>query len=111
MKNMKNKTIINVHYQYGGHKLSFQKEVDLLFAPFYGLWFDDSDGDIENIIRFETDDYKRTTIMYENKTNQFNVDVRINLRQHITSESFDDIIYMFKETGWIITNYSDRIFG
>lgn len=103
------RTIINVNYHYGAYKLAFEKEFELTFVPFYGLWFDDSNDDVDNIIIFETNDNKTTTIMYENKTNDFSVDVRIIWKFPITTESLDNIVEQFTITDWKTTQYSDKI--
>ena len=56
------KTIIYVTYRYGGWYLSFKKEIELPFTPFYGLGLM---FEKEHSFHITNDKYTTSTIYYD----------------------------------------------
>lgn len=101
------KVDIKMCYNYGAWELRFQKTFDLPFAPFYGLCLDDSNGDIENHINLETNDYCKTTIIYCLETQQFDIYIRNMWKYAVSIETLDDLIHIYNSSGWLRTDTED----
>ncbi len=100
-------TLIHVSFNYGGWSISFKKNFNLPFAPFYGLRLLFNENE-ERVLVFDNNDYCTTLIDYNTISERFEVDVRNVWKQPVRDDVVDDILkeYAFW-TRTDITNIDD----
>ena len=94
------KTKVYVSFNYGGWHLSFKKDFDLEFTPFYDLSLMDLNDEYENIVEFKNNDYCQTIIFYDVNKKEFEVDVRWLWKEPVRDDTIDDTIERFFKSGW-----------
>ena len=95
------KTAVWVSYNYGGWSLVFKKDFTLPFTPFFGMSiFEKNDSGVENDIRFDTNDYCKTTIQYKSKDNSFYLEARNVWKYPVMDGVIDEIIDTFNKMKW-----------
>jgi hypothetical protein len=95
------KTEIWISFNYGGWNLVFSKKFELRFVPFFGLQLTETvNGDYENEIKLNNNDYTITTIDYNINNDQFDIDIRNHWKYPVSDETIDDTIKNFKLHSW-----------
>ena len=94
---MMHKVEIWENYHFGGWTLSFMKEIELPFVPFYGLVINDHTDDHEHDIELVTHDYCRTRIDWSLQKQKFSVDVRHVWKHPVRDDVVDEVLEIHKE--------------
>ena len=101
------KTEICVRFCYGAYEISFKKNFNFPFTPFYGLRLVEEDKGIENIVELITHNYQTTTIYYYPGGNKLSVEVRHVWKNPARDDVVDDIIKTFRWFRWTRTDITD----
>ena len=101
------KTIVELDYSYGYLSITFVKEFQFNFAPFYDLVIFEKNEEYEFINELVNTKYTKTIISINVIENCFEVDIMEFWREPVTGETIDDIFEKAKAFNWKRTDSTD----
>lgn len=95
-----------VSFVYGCWNLSFTREIELPFTPFFDLVVQ-FPGECEETVELNNNEYCRTTIVYDLQQQKFVIDVRNYWKRTVSDETIDSTLTQF--SGWERNDNTDIV--
>lgn len=94
---------VQVWVSYGSEprELTFVKDFEFPFAPFYGLVITDETNEQEiNIELTSVDNFQRAKIIYHTEEQFFEINLRLRWDDGVSEKYIDELVESYKKAGW-----------